>query len=81
MEYLEDRLIARSYSTFLNLLTKAAILAVEQAQHALAEGDTNADMVVDVGLRVMDYYRSRIQREEKTGDDLIAIRRIDAIER
>ncbi|HEY8192113.1 MAG TPA: Na+/H+ antiporter, partial [Alphaproteobacteria bacterium] len=60
---------------------KSAILAIEQAQHNMAEGGEDADIFADAGMRVMDYYCSRLDNEMKTGEDLVASRRIEKIER
>src|SRR3546814_5993522 len=40
---------------------EAAIRAIEQRQHALAEKHGEADLYAAAGARVMDFYRERIE--------------------
>jgi CPA1 family monovalent cation:H+ antiporter len=47
---------------------EAAIRAIEKQQHALGEGRTDADLYSEVGGRLMELYRRRIEGS-KSGDD------------
>ncbi len=46
---------------------EAAIRAIEKQQHALGEGRTDADIYSDVGARLMELYRRRIEGSQ-SGD-------------
>lgn len=46
---------------------QAAIRAIEQAQHELAEGRRDADLYAEAGTRLMEVYRARIDGRTKTG--------------
>ncbi len=60
---------------------QAAITAIEQAQHVLAEGRQDAEMYSEIGARVMDIYRHRINGRSGTGDDAEKFRAAERIER
>jgi len=60
---------------------EAAIRAVEQAQHALAEGRTDADLYAQAGLRVMAYYRQRIDLSKADPEDAATEQRLHEVER
>ncbi|ADH91358.1 Na+/H+ antiporter [Ancylobacter novellus DSM 506] len=60
---------------------RAAIMAVERAQHDLGEGRSDADLYADAGARIMESYRQRIERGSKTGDAAEHLRRMERIER
>ncbi|PZO08137.1 MAG: Na+/H+ antiporter [Alphaproteobacteria bacterium] len=60
----------------------AALRAVEDASHAMAEGKTNPDLYSDVASRIMEVYRRRIETHTRTDeDDAVVARKIDAVER
>jgi monovalent cation/hydrogen antiporter len=60
---------------------EVAIQAVEQAQHSMGEGRSDADLYSDAGVRVMELYRQRIDSRSKTGKEAALARKIDEIER
>ena len=60
----------------------AALRAVEDASHAMAEGKANPDLYSDVATRIMELYRQRIESRTRTDeDDAEAARLSDRIER
>lgn len=61
---------------------EAALRAIEDASHALAEGKPNPDLYSDIASRLMALYRQRIESHTRTEeDDEDAVRQADAIER
>ena len=61
---------------------EAALRAIEDAQHAMAEGRPNPDLYADTASRLMEIYRQRIaSRSHAAEDDAAMARRIDEIER
>ncbi len=60
---------------------EAAIQAIEQAQHDMGEGRSDADLYSDAGVRIMELYRQRIDSRSKTGKEAALARKIDEIER
>ena len=61
---------------------EAALRAIEDAQHAMAEGRPNPDLYADTASRLMEIYRQRIASRSHTAEDDAAMaRRIDEIER
>ena len=60
---------------------EAAIQAIEQAQHDMGEGRSDADLFADAGARIMGLYRQRIDGRSKTGEERALARRVDEIER
>ena len=60
---------------------EVAIQAVEQAQHDMGEGRSDADLYTDAGVRIMELYRQRIDGRSKTGKEAVLARKIDEIER
>lgn len=61
---------------------RAAIRAIEQEQHILAEGRSDADIYADAAARIMDLYRRRLlDTGTQTGEEKEHIRKIDDIER
>ncbi|AHE54649.1 Na+/H+ antiporter [Sphingomonas sanxanigenens] len=60
---------------------RAAIEAVERAEHAMAEGQADADFYVAAAARVMDMYRDRIERHDIDTPDQPSFREIERIER
>ena len=60
---------------------EAAIRAIEQAQHHMGEGRSDADLYTDAGVRIMDLYRQRINGRSTTGKEASLVRKIDEIER
>jgi len=59
---------------------RAAIKAIEQAQHELGSGRPNADLYTEIGARVMELYRHRIDGETRTGADAELYRRAERVE-
>lgn len=60
----------------------AAMRAIEDASHSLAEGKSNPDVYADIAARLMAIYRGRIEsRTHDDGDDVEATRLMDDIER
>jgi len=60
---------------------EAAIKAVEQLQHSMGEGKADADVYADLGARLMETYRNRIDSLTKTGEDGVQVRKLNEIER
>jgi monovalent cation/hydrogen antiporter len=60
---------------------QAAIQAIEQAQHRMGEGRSDADLYTDAGLRIMELYRQRIDARSTTGKEALLAKKIDEIER
>lgn len=60
---------------------EAAIQAIEQAQHHMGEGRSDADLYTDAGVRIMELYRQRIDGRSTTGKEASLARKIDEIER
>ena len=60
----------------------AALRAIEDVSHAMAEGKPNPDLYNDIASRLMEIYRHRIESRTRTdADDVEAARLGDAIER
>ena len=60
----------------------AALRAIEDASHAMAEGKPNPDLYSDIASRIMEVYRQRIETHTRTEeDDAVLARRIDDVER
>ena len=60
----------------------AALRAIEDASHAMAEGKPNPDLYSDVASRIMELYRHRIESRTRTdADDVQAARLGDSVER
>ena len=60
----------------------AALRALEDASHAMAEGKANPDLYSDVASRIMEIYRQRIETHTRTEEDDAAVaRKIDQVER
>lgn len=61
---------------------RAAIQAIETAQHALGEGQDDADLYIDVSARIMESYRERIDgRIDDSPENAARSRKVDKIER
>ncbi|MBB3891518.1 CPA1 family monovalent cation:H+ antiporter [Phenylobacterium haematophilum] len=60
---------------------QAAITAIEQAQHGMAEGRADADLYIDASGRIMELYRQRIDSRRQEPEALEINRRMDLIER
>ncbi len=60
---------------------QAAIQAIESAQHALGEGQPDADLYVDASARVMELYRQRLDGRLQSPETVAINRKIDQIER
>jgi CPA1 family monovalent cation:H+ antiporter len=63
------------------MAAEAAIKAIVQAQHDLAQGHRNAELCAAAGARMMQIYRQRIERESKTGEEAERVRDIENVER
>lgn len=60
----------------------AALRAIEDRQHAMAEGKSDPDLYAETATRLMEVYRRRIEsRSHSEGDDLARAQRGDEIER
>ena len=60
----------------------AALRAIEDASHDMAEGKPNPDLYSDIASRLMEIYRHRIESRTRTDeDDVEAARLADAVER
>ncbi|HEX7858073.1 MAG TPA: Na+/H+ antiporter [Sphingobium sp.] len=60
---------------------QAAICAIEQTQHTLAEGRSDADVYAAAGARIMDLYRERIDSRIQQSGDTSETRRYALVER
>ena len=60
---------------------EAAIRMIERLQHELGEGRGDADLYADVGSRLMELYRQRIETRSKTGDEAEQVKHLEEIER
>jgi len=60
---------------------EAAIKAIERAQHDLGEGRSDADTYTEVGARLMEIYRQRVDRTADVGEEVEMVRKRDSIER
>ncbi|RZJ43859.1 MAG: Na+/H+ antiporter [Brevundimonas sp.] len=61
---------------------QAALRAIEDAAHTMAEGKSNPDLYADIASRIMELYRQRIEnRTHVNEDDAVAARQGDAIDR
>lgn len=59
----------------------AAIRAIERTLHDLSHGRRDADLYAQVGARIMERYRERIDGHSKTGDEALQVRKADEVER
>ncbi|MBX3476557.1 MAG: Na+/H+ antiporter [Brevundimonas sp.] len=60
----------------------AAIRAIEDAQHAMAEGKADPDLYADTAARIMEVYRHRIEtRSETEAEAVQKARKADDVER
>ncbi|MFD1745436.1 Na+/H+ antiporter [Rhizobium helianthi] len=60
---------------------QAAIRAIENVQHELAEGRPDVDLYAQAGARLMDIYRQRIEGRSKSGQEADQLKAIQAIDR
>ncbi|MBN8830540.1 MAG: Na+/H+ antiporter [Sphingomonadales bacterium] len=60
---------------------QAAIAAVERAEHAMAEGQDDADIYVAAAARIMDTYRLRIENRQADAGARRSQRKLESIER
>lgn len=60
---------------------EAAIRMIERLQHEIGEGRGDADLYADVGSRLMELYRQRIDTRSKTGDEAEQVKHLEEIER
>ena len=60
----------------------AALRAIEDVSHAMAEGKPNPDLYSDIASRIMEIYRQRIETHTRSDeDDAVLARKIDHVER
>ncbi|TFW13032.1 Na+/H+ antiporter [Brevundimonas intermedia] len=60
----------------------AALRAIEDVSHAMAEGKPNPDLYSDIASRIMEIYRQRIETHTRTDeDDAVLSRKMDHVER
>ncbi|WP_428155514.1 Na+/H+ antiporter [Brevundimonas sp.] len=60
----------------------AALRAIEDVSHAMAEGKPNPDLYSDIASRIMETYRQRIETHTRTDEDDAALsRKVDHVER
>ena len=60
---------------------EAAIQAINRAEHAMAQGRSDADLYAETASRIMEIYRRRIEGQSKTGKEAEANRKAYEIER
>ncbi|MFT3964949.1 MAG: Na+/H+ antiporter [Sphingobium sp.] len=60
---------------------RAAITAIEAAEHEMAEGREDADVYVAAASRIMEYYRQRIETRQADVEEKSAILHRERIER
>ncbi|MBX3484080.1 Na+/H+ antiporter [Phenylobacterium sp.] len=60
---------------------QAAIQAIEDEQHAMGAGQTDADLYTEASVRVMESYRARIDGRAETPEFAAQRRKIEDIER
>lgn len=60
---------------------EAAIRMIEKLQHAMSEGRTDADLYGEVGTRLMELYRQRIDGRSKIGDEAEEVRRMEEVDK
>ncbi|MEC3949739.1 Na+/H+ antiporter [Sphingobium sp. HWE2-09] len=60
---------------------QAAIQAIEQAQHRLAEGSADADVYAAAGSRIMDLYRERIDSRIQQSADQEEVKQLARVDR
>lgn len=60
---------------------QAAIRAIEQTQHDLAEGRADADLYTEAAARVMALYRDHIKEENQTDENRRHYHQVEEIER
>lgn len=60
----------------------AALRAIEDVSHAMAEGKPNPDLYSDIASRIMETYRQRIETHTRTDeDDAVLTRKMDHVEK
>lgn len=60
---------------------KAAIRMIEQMQHAMSEGRPDADLYSDIGVRLMELYRRRIDGRSETAENAETMRQLEEADR
>jgi CPA1 family monovalent cation:H+ antiporter len=60
---------------------EAAIRAIEEAQHDMGEGQSDADLYTDAGVRIMALYRQRIEGRSKVGQEAALAQKVEDIEK
>lgn len=59
----------------------AALRAIEDAQHAMAEGKADPDLYAETAARLMETYRQRIESRTHGEDEVERIERMDVVDR
>jgi len=54
---------------------------IEKLQHAMSEGRTDADLYGEVGTRLMELYRQRIEGRSKLGDEADLLRKMEEVDK
>lgn len=60
---------------------QAAIRAIQQVEHEMAEGRADADLYVAAASRIMDAYRQRIESRQGNPEEKASVKLIERIER
>jgi len=60
---------------------QAAIAAIEQTEHEMAEGQADADIYMAAALRIMDGYRQRIESRQGDVEERGQVQKLERIER
>jgi len=60
---------------------QAAIRAIQQVEHEMAEGRADADLYVAAASRIMDAYRQRIESRQGNPEEKASVKLIEQIER
>ena len=60
---------------------EAAIRMIEKLQHAMSERRTDADLYGEVGTRLMELYRQRIEGRSKLGDEADLLRKMEEVDK
>lgn len=60
---------------------EAAIKAIERVQHSLGAGRSDADLYTDLGGRIMQLYRERLEGSDKSVDDPATLKKAEQVER
>jgi monovalent cation/hydrogen antiporter len=64
-----------------SVAAEAAIRAIEEAQHTLAEGGVDPDLTTETAARIMELYRQRIDSRAQSPEAIEISRKADRVER